>query len=95
MNFVSHYVQIYMLLGSGSSSYQTHLLPEEYVGEFQRPAECHGLQVVNIVISITMQQVELLSPEPFYQPRDVTVIVALLIVFWRGQSHVSLGVDGV
>lgn len=51
------------------------LLPEEYVGEFQRPAEYHGLQVVYIVISITMQQVELLSPEPFYQPRDITVIV--------------------
>lgn len=84
-----------MQVGPCSSSYQTHLLPEEYIGEFQCPAEYHGLQVMYIVISITMQQVELLSSEPFYQPRDIAVIVALQIVFWRGQPHVSFSIDGV
>lgn len=95
MNLMFHYVQMYIGMSMLSKSQDTHLLPEQYVGEFQRPAEFHGLQVVYIVISITMQQVKLLSPEPFYQPRDITLIVALLIVFWCGQPHVSLSVDGV
>lgn len=56
------------------------LLPEEDVGEFQRSAEFHGLQIVHIVIRVPMDQVELLSPEIFYQPRDVTIVVALLVV---------------
>ena len=75
MNYVTLCADLYVGRSMLIKLPDTHLLPEEYVGEFQCPAEYHGLQVVYIVISITMQQVELLSPEPFYQPRDITVIV--------------------
>jgi len=72
-----------------------NLLSEKNVQALQGLGEHHGLLIMDVVISRSMDQVELFVAHVASQTTDVAVVVAHFVVCWSRQAHIPLSVNGI